>query len=95
MGGKVVADIKRQGVYMFIKKRKFNNYLLARDYLSELGFSFQSRHSFKEDKSELWKHRNKNVWIHLKNDFDYQNFISIDKGEVWNINVFRRTYDTR
>ena len=71
-----------------IDMKKFTNYDRALEYVNNLGYSYNCRHCFKEDRSEVWKHKSKKKYAFIKSTFDYLNSDTLDMGTVWQVSLF-------
>lgn len=65
---------------------KFNSFDKLERYINELGYTFDSRNCFKEDRSIIYRHKtNKKKHLFVKSTFDYLNDDTLEMGTVWTL----------
>ena len=69
-------------------KTKFNNLKSVEQYLLDNKYKKKDSFIVKNDRSYIYKHRNKNRFIHVSSKVDYINVDTMDRGVVWTLTAF-------
>ncbi len=69
--------------------KQFTNLQKAQQYINDLGYFVNERHSLKQDKSFIYHHKfSKSKHLFLKSDYTFLSAGSMEMGTVWTIQTF-------